>query len=142
MTSIRFDRPEPAALAATRPAPASPTGPPLRVLVVEDNPDAAESLRILLELLGHEVRVARTGIEGVKLAQEWAPAVVLSDIGLPGLDGFGVAEALRPSGARLIAITGYAGQDFRRRAYESGYEEVLIKPADPNVLVRLLAAAG
>jgi CheY-like chemotaxis protein len=129
---------EPPALIAGRPAPVPAEGPPLRVLIVEDNPDAAESLRLLLELLGHEVRVARTGIEGVRLAEEWGPAVVLSDIGLPGLDGFGVAEALRPSGARLIAITGYAGEEFRHRAFSCGYEEVLIKPADPDALVRLL----
>jgi DNA-binding response OmpR family regulator len=76
------------------------------------------------------------------MAQDWRPDVVLSDIGLPGLDGFGVAEELRASGVRLIAITGYGSEDFRHRAYDSGYEEVLIKPANPDVLVRLLAGTG
>src|ERR1051325_4398729 len=66
-----------------------------RVLVVEDNPDSAESLRMLLDFFGHEVWVAGTGPDGVRLAQARRPEVVLCDIGLPGLDGFGVASALR-----------------------------------------------
>jgi CheY-like chemotaxis protein len=111
---------------------------PMKVLVVEANEDAAESLRGLLDLLGHEVRVARTGLEGVAAARDWEPDVVLSDLGLPGLDGFGMARELRPTGVRLIAITGYGSTGFRRTAYASGYEEVLIKPANPNVLARLL----
>jgi CheY-like chemotaxis protein len=124
------------------PATAAVSTSPLRVLVVEDNPDAAASLQMLLEMLGHEVQVARTGIEGVEMALDWEPDVVLCDIGLPGLDGFGVAEELRPTGVRLIAITGYGSEEFRRRAYASGFAEVLIKPADPNMVVRLLGGAS
>jgi CheY-like chemotaxis protein len=123
------------------PATAS-TNTLLRVLIVEDNPDAAESLRLLLVTLGHEAQVAQTGIEGVEMALDWEPDVVLCDIGLPGLDGFGVAEELRPTGMRLIAITGYGSAEFRRRAFASGFEEVLIKPADPNTLLRLLEGPG
>ena len=137
MSTTTVERPEPHAR-TEMPTPATVMAQPLRILIVEDDPEAAESLRILLGLLGHEARIARTRIEGVRMAQEWGPDVVLSDIGLPGLDGFGVAEALRPSGIRLIAITSYAGEEFRRRAFASGYEEVLIKPADPNALARLL----
>jgi PAS domain S-box-containing protein len=119
-------------------------GAPRRVLVVEDNRDSADTLRMLLELQGHEVRVAYTGPEGVRLAREWRPTVVLSDIGLPGLDGFGVARALRAdaatSGARLIAVTGYGTDEDRRLARESGFDHLLTKPADPAVLQDLLAA--
>ncbi len=134
--------PEPLTVPANSSARTPAERPPLRVLIIEDNPDTAESLRILLELLGYEPRIARTGIEGVRIAEEWGPTVVLSDIGLPGLDGFGVAEALRQSGVRLIAITGYAGEEFRRRAYASGYEAIITKPADPDHLVRLLSRSG
>jgi CheY-like chemotaxis protein len=111
---------------------------PHKVLIVEDNVHAAETLRILLELLGHEARVALNGVEGVAVAQEWGPDVVLCDIGLPGLSGFGVAQVLRLTGARLIAVTGYGGTGIRRTALASGFKEVLVKPPDPDVLARLL----
>jgi CheY-like chemotaxis protein len=74
----------------------------------------------------------------VRLAREFHPEVVLSDIGLPKLDGFGVARALRGSGARLIAITAYGEDEYIRRAQESGFSLVLVKPADPQALVQLL----
>ena len=134
---------EPAAL-----SPADGVGPKpgrhLRVLIVEDNRDAADSLRMLLELLGHETRVSYTGTDGLKAASEWRPDIILSDIGLPGLDGFGVARALRGNPlmarTRLIAITGYGSDDDRRRARESGFDFVLTKPAEPEALLRLLDA--
>src|SRR3712207_1793564 len=89
-------------------APREHAGERPRVLIVEDNPDGAEALRLLLQLLGYEARVASPGPEGVLLAQQWRPPVVLCDIGLPGLSDYGVAEALRRSPAtgkaRLIAI--------------------------------------
>jgi CheY-like chemotaxis protein len=110
-----------------------------KVLIVEDNTDTAEVLRILLGLWGNEVRVAFNGLDGVAMAQEWEPEVVLCDTGLPGLDGFGVARALRPSGVRLIAVTGYDGEGVRRMAFENGYQAVLVKPADPDELERLLS---
>lgn len=97
---------------------------------------------MLLEMSGHEVRVAYTGPDGVRMAEEWRPAVVVSDIGLPGLDGFGVARALRANPAtarvRLIAVTGYGSDDDRRLARESGFDHLLTKPADPGVLQQLL----
>ena len=135
--------PEPAALAPAEEKP-QPDGVRSRVLVIEDNHDAAESLRMLLEILGHEVRVAFTGAEGLKLALAWAPEVVLSDIGLPELDGYEVARRLRKeAGFRdvlLVAITGYNGEDDRRRSKEAGFDHHLAKPADVRELQRVLAA--
>jgi PAS domain S-box-containing protein len=115
----------------------------LRILVVEDNRDAAESLRLLLEAYGYEVQVAYTGTDGVSTAQSYRPDVILCDIGLPGLDGYGVAAALRqnPSTAstRLIALTGYGQEEDRRKAREAGFDEHLTKPADPVTLESVLA---
>jgi two-component system CheB/CheR fusion protein len=132
---------EPAALAETETAP-RPAGERLRVLIVEDNCDAADSLRMLLEIIGHDVRVAYNGPDGVAEARRWQPGVVLCDIGLPGLDGYGVAEALRrdpaTAGARLIAITGYGSEEDRRRALATGFDYHLTKPADPVLLQDLL----
>jgi CheY-like chemotaxis protein len=114
------------------------------VLVVEDNADCAESLRLLLELHGHEVWVAPTGPDGVLLARAHRPEVVLCDIGLPGLDGFGVAAALRrdpaTAGAHLVAITGYGSELTRCRCYEVGFDRYFTKPVDPDILVALIAA--
>ncbi len=114
-----------------------------RVIIVEDNHDAAYTLRLLLELHGYEVRVACTGPEGVRLVQEWPPDVVLCDIGLPGLDGYGVAIALRQhpatAQARLIAVTAYGSDADRQRSHEVGFEQHLVKPVDPDALLELLA---
>lgn len=115
----------------------------LRVLVVEDNRDAAESLRMLLELYGFRVHVAYTGPDGVALAKREHPDVVVCDIGLPGMDGFAVADALRKNGrlasARLIAVTGYGQEEDKRRALQAGFDAHLVKPADPHKLLALLA---
>jgi two-component system CheB/CheR fusion protein len=134
---------EPAALSEMPAAPPS-AGSHLRILVVEDNRDGADSLRLLLELLGHEVRVAYSGPEGVATAREFRPDVVLCDIGLPGLDGYGVARELRlnPTTARvrLLALTGYGQDEDLRRSREAGFDHHLIKPADPAVLSKLLSS--
>jgi signal transduction histidine kinase/ActR/RegA family two-component response regulator len=136
---------EPLALAGRRADPDA-SNEPLRVLVVEDNPDAAESLRLLLELLGHDVRVAHSGISGVETAQQWRPEVVVCDIGLPGLDGYHVASELRRSpataSAQLIALTGYGQEEDRRRSLEAGFDVHLTKPAEPEVLQKLIARRG
>jgi PAS domain S-box-containing protein len=122
-----------------------PTGRHLRILVVEDSRDIADSIYILLQLLGHVVRVAYTGTEGVAVAKEWQPDIVLCDIGLPGLDGYGVARQLRlnPTTAhvRLLALTGYGAEEDRRRIREAGFEVHLVKPADPAELQRLITSA-
>ena len=113
-----------------------------RVVIIEDNQDAAEVLRLLLDLNGYEVQVAHTGPEGVRLSHEWAPDVVLCDIGLPGLDGYGVATALRQdpvtAQAHLIAVTAYGSDADRQRCQEVGFERHLVKPVDPGVLLEVL----
>jgi PAS domain S-box-containing protein len=137
--------PEPAALAGP-PTARKANGERLRILVVEDNHDAAETLRILLELFGHEVEVAHSGPEGVEASRRRQPDVVLCDIGLPGLDGYGVARAVRQdpatAGARLIAITGYGSDEDRRRSREAGFDLHLTKPVDPADLQPLLTRPG
>ena len=99
---------------------------------------------LLLELLGHDIRVAWSGPEGVEAAAEWPPDVVLSDIGLPGFDGYEVARRLRNlpglEGVVLVALTGYGSEEDRRRSREAGFDHHLVKPADPADLLRLLAA--
>ncbi len=113
-----------------------------RILVVEDNADAALTLRDFLELSGHEVQLAASGADGVQAARDFHPEIVLCDIGLPGMDGFEVAAALRSdpttSAARLIAVTGYGGDEDRRRSKEAGFDLHLTKPVDPAQLRSVL----
>lgn len=134
---------EPPALSEPSSGPSTP-GKRLRILVVEDNQDAANSLRLLLELVGHEVRVAYSGPDGVAAARQWRPDVVLCDIGLPGLDGYGVARELRlnPTTARvrLLALTGYGAEEDHRRSSAAGFDAHLVKPTDPKELMKLLAS--
>lgn len=115
----------------------------LRVLIIEDNRDAAETLRDLLELSGHIVDVAYSGTLGVEAARRFWPDAVLCDLGLPGMDGYEVAQALRldPSTAeaRLIAVTGYGQAEDRQRSLEAGFDLHLTKPVDPPEIERLLA---
>jgi PAS domain S-box-containing protein len=116
-----------------------------RVLVVEDNVDAAESLREALELDQHEVAVAYTGPEGVDKAHEYRPEVVLCDIGLPGMDGYGVARALRTDpdeelrSVYLIALSGYALQEDVNKSVEAGFDRHMAKPPSMEALERALA---
>lgn len=113
-----------------------------RILVVEDNPDAAATMRDFLELSGHEVELASSGTDGVKAARDFHPEIVLCDLGLPGMDGFQVAAALRrdpdTASARLIAVTGYGREEDRRRSREAGFDLHLTKPVDPAQLRRVL----
>jgi PAS domain S-box-containing protein len=139
--------PEPAALSSSaadlQPVSGGVRKGQLRVAVVEDHRDAAESLRLLLEMLGCETRVAHTGRDGLSLALEWRPDAVLSDIGLPGLDGLALAAELRkhPATARalLVGISGYGADDDRARARRAGFDHYLVKPADPRALQEILA---
>jgi CheY-like chemotaxis protein len=113
------------------------------VLTIEDYADARDSLRSLLELSGHEVREAADGPTGIELALRLQPDVVLIDIGLPGLDGYGVARRIRsaPQGHLMIlaAVTGYGQPEDRRKAEEAGFDALLVKPVDPEQLTELLA---
>ncbi len=119
-------------------------GCPLRILVIEDNRDAAEMLADLLALQGHQVDVALDGAEGVRMAREGHPDLVLCDLGLPGMDGFEVAAALRiaPGGARqrLVAVTGYGQEEDRRRSREAGFHDHLVKPIGADELRRVLTS--
>jgi CheY-like chemotaxis protein len=134
-------RAEPAALTATAVTPRKAPRQ-LRILVVEDNHDAADSLCWLLEHFGHEVAAAYNGPAGVQAALTWNPEVILCDIGLPGLDGYGVVQALRRvpemAGVRMIAVTAYGQDSDRRRSREAGFDLHLTKPVDPNALQDVL----
>jgi two-component system CheB/CheR fusion protein len=114
------------------------------VLVVDDNTDAAESLAMLLGISGHEVRVVHTGPDALEVAEDFRPEVVLLDIGLPGLDGYGVARRLRERPATrdvlLIAVSGYGQEEDRRRSREAGFNYHLIKPVDFSDLQQLIPA--
>jgi PAS domain S-box-containing protein len=134
--------PAPSPSSALAPPPRAPSAGPIRILVVEDNRDAAETLRDLLELSGCRVAVAYSGPEAVAAAGPFRPEVVLCDLGLPGMDGYQVAAVLRQDPAlsktRLIAISGYGQQEDQRRSREAGFDLHLTKPVEFAELQRLL----
>ncbi len=117
-------------------------GPGRRVLVIEDNPDARESLKDVLELLGHTVEAASDGMEGLKVVETFLPDVVLTDIGLPEMDGYAVGRAIRQLEAGkklfLVALTGYGGREMRDKALAAGFNLHVVKPCDANVLAKIL----
>jgi CheY-like chemotaxis protein/two-component sensor histidine kinase len=135
-------------LAVRRAADAEPVGragPRRRLLLVEDNVDAAETLAEVLRIAGHEVEVAHDGVEGIRRATALRPEAILCDIGLPGIDGYEVARRLRADGGAetfLVALTGYALPDDLRRAKEAGFDAHLTKPAHPDEIEDVLARAG
>jgi PAS domain S-box-containing protein len=114
-----------------------------RLVVVDDNVDAADSLAVLLRLQGHEVHVAHDGPAGLRLAAEHQPEMIFLDIGMPGMDGYEVARRLRHEpglkNVRLAALTGWGQQEDRRRTAEAGFDYHLVKPVEPKVLEELLA---
>ena len=130
---------------ATRPAglaSAPTTAPGRRVLVVDDNRDAANSLAGLVQLFGHKTEVAYDGPSAVTMAQSFVPDVVLCDLGLPGISGYEVARTLRAqrTDVRLVAVSGYAMPDDIARALDAGFDSHVAKPAQPDALQRVLAA--
>jgi signal transduction histidine kinase/ActR/RegA family two-component response regulator len=145
-SEFRFCLPLAPAPASAHPTADRPRAAGLRVLIVEDHPDAAESLRLLLELDGYQVCVATTGPGGVEAATRFRPDVVLCDLGLPELDGYGVVAALRrhPATAAVpvVALSGYAQDEDRQRCREAGFAAHLAKPVDPDDLRKFLARLG
>jgi CheY-like chemotaxis protein len=117
--------------------------PPRRVLIVDDNEDSANSLALILKLGGHETASVYTAFDALQRAAVFRPDVVLLDIGLPGMDGYEVAQKMRElpglRDIRLVAVTGYGRSDDRLRAREAGFDDHLTKPVEHAVLERTLA---
>jgi CheY-like chemotaxis protein len=109
--------------------------------VTDDNVDGAETLAIVLRGAGHEVRVAHSGAGALEIARDFQPQVVFLDVGMPGMDGNETARQLRDiaglEDTLMVALTGYGQESDRRRANEAGFDEFLVKPAIPEVVVAL-----
>jgi two-component system CheB/CheR fusion protein len=137
---VRLPLAEAGATARAPPVAAEPRA--REILIIEDNLDAGEILGEILEREGHRVRVARDGRSGLDLARKQPPEVVLCDIGLPDIDGYEVARAVRRDdalrGTRLVALSGYAQLEDRQRAREAGFDAYIAKPADIGELEREL----
>jgi signal transduction histidine kinase len=136
----------PAATSQLAPAtsgPAAATGRRLRVLVVDDNIDAAQTLQLLLEAGGHQVAVAHSALEGLELAKANAPELCLLDIGLPDISGYELARGLRAlpdtAHATLVAVTGYGRREDREQADGAGFDHYFVKPVDVEKLLALIA---
>lgn len=116
---------------------------PRRIMVIDDNLDAAESMEMCLQLYGHEVKVAIDGASALEVAKTFQPEIMLIDIGLPDLDGFEVARRVRripgQSGVLLIALTGYGQEEYRRRSEEAGFDHHVLKPIDLRKLQSLIS---
>ena len=137
------DAPEP----EPRPAPLPATTPARRILVVEDNEDAAVTMKLVLQRWGHRVEVATDGKQALEMADAFAPEIVLCDIGLPGgMDGYDVARALRAEarfrGVFLVALTGYGGDEDKALATRAGFDAHVTKPASREALKGILAKVG
>jgi CheY-like chemotaxis protein len=117
-----------------------------RILVVDDNRDAAISLGMMLKLMGHEVRTAHDGVSGIETAAEFHPDIILLDIGMPRLNGFDAAKQIReqPWGhdVTLVALTGWGQDQDRRRSEEAGFDFHIVKPVEPAALEKLVADAS
>jgi len=133
----RIDRPQPAAA-----QPAQTETAPKRILVVDDNADAAESLAMLLGLQGHETRVALNAQEALEVVAIFRPDIALLDLGLPTMDGYELATRLRAMpqlrGIRLVALTGYGRSEDRQKTQAAGFDDHLVKPVDMGALMRAL----
>jgi PAS domain S-box-containing protein len=135
------------------PAPAQPhntqrieSALPMRILIVEDNEDAAESLALLLELGGHEVGTAADGVSALEALERTTPDAILVDIGLPGMSGYELARAVRSrgmaTGALLVAVSGYGSPEDKAKSVDAGFDAHLVKPIDFRGLSTLLASRG
>jgi PAS domain S-box-containing protein len=139
--TLRLALAQPQAISEDSPEPRLPRGTGQRVLIVDDNADAADTLEMLLRSLGYETRVVHDGAAALELAPAFRPDVVLLDIGMPGLDGYEVARRLRAlHGARLriVAVTGWGQEADRERSRAAGFDVHLVKPVAPTELVKVL----
>jgi CheY-like chemotaxis protein/two-component sensor histidine kinase len=134
------EAPAPAASASMAPATAAK-----RVLIVDDNVDAAETLAMMLELLGQDTRQAHEGNGALKAAVEYKPELIFMDIGLPGLSGHEIASRMRRdlgmTDTYIVALSGYGSDEDRRKSLYAGFDSHLVKPLDPTTLPSILAAA-
>jgi signal transduction histidine kinase len=125
-------------------SPSEPPGPTRRILIVDDNADSAASLAMLLQLSNHETHTAHDGLEALKTAESLQPDVVLSDIGLPNLNGYEVCRRIRQqawaSNTLIVAVTGWAQTADQQKTKEAGFDAHVVKPADHAVLMRLLSS--
>jgi CheY-like chemotaxis protein len=115
------------------------------VLVVDDNQDSAESLAEVLRMMGADAVVAQDGVQALAMAERDPPALVLLDIGLPGMDGYETARRLRSqakSPLRLVALTGYGSPQDRERSMAAGFDAHLVKPVAPDVIEKVLASVA
>ena len=144
MLPLAPDRPASATPAGERAAPAGLAA--RRVLVIDDNRDAADSTEMLLGTLGAQARVAYDGASGLAAIQAWLPDAVLLDLGMPGMDGFEVARRIRAdpalAGVTLVALTGWGQHQDRQRTQDAGFDHHLVKPADPQALQAVLDAVA
>jgi CheY-like chemotaxis protein len=128
------------------PGSSVPDLPPRRILLIEDSYDAAQSLRLLLQFEDHEVRVAHNGSDGLTIAREWHPDVVVCDIALPDINGWEVAYELRNDRAtnrvHLVALSAYGQEEDQQASRAAGFEAHLTKPVRPDVLLQVLAKLG
>ena len=126
--------------------PAVGNNRPLRIMVVDDNPDGASSLALVLQRSGHSVRVAHDGLQALDAGAAFEPDIVFMDIGMPGLDGYEVCRRIRQMPTQqnvvLVAVTGWGQAQDKRRALEVGFDAHLTKPVDPDAVAQLLAGAA
>jgi CheY-like chemotaxis protein len=138
---VRLPRVSEAAVAA-RPGAADRRPHGRHIVIIEDNRDVRDALSVLLASWGHRVEEAETGVRGLEIVLASRPEIVLVDLGLPGLDGYAVAEAVRAApggdGVLLVAITGYGEPQVRRRTQEVGFDAHLTKPVDLEALERII----
>jgi CheY-like chemotaxis protein len=118
----------------------------LRILVVEDDPESLQMMGALLSLWGHEPTLVPAGPEALAAVRQEMPDVILLDLGLPGMDGFEVARAVRlqPGGGSsvlIVAVTAFRGEEHQRQAREAGFDKYLMKPVDIDTLRQVLAQA-
>lgn len=111
-----------------------------KVLIVDDNVDAADSLALILRAMGHQVDVAHDGRSGVEISRRMRPDIVLLDIAMPQMSGYDAAREIRRflgPDVRIVAVTGYGQHEDRRRSLEAGFDQLIIKPLDPDFLKSL-----